>query len=84
MGVCVCVCESVSVCVHALKPCSVSLSETPWPVTCQAPLSMGFSRQAYWNRLAFPPPRDLPDPGMEPEALCLLHWQANSLSLVPP
>ena len=31
----------------------------------QAPLSMGFSRQEYWSGLPFPPPRDLPDPGIE-------------------
>ena len=24
---------------------------TPWTVACQAPLSMGFSRQDYWNGL---------------------------------
>ena len=29
-------------------------------------LSMGFSRQEYWNGLPFPPPEDLPDPGIEP------------------
>ena len=38
---------------------------TPWTVAYQAPLSMGFSRQEYWSGLTFPPPRDLPDPGME-------------------
>ena len=32
----------------------------------QAPLSMGFSRQKYWSGLPFPPPGDLPDPGIEP------------------
>ena len=26
---------------------------------------MGFSRQEYWSGLAFPPPEDLPDPGIE-------------------
>ena len=31
----------------------------------QAPLSMGFSWQEYWSRLRFPPPGDLPDPGIE-------------------
>ena len=36
---------------------------TPWTVACQAPLSIGFSRQEYWSGLAFPPPGDLPDPG---------------------
>ena len=26
----------------------VQLFATPWTVACQAPLSMGFSRQEYW------------------------------------
>ena len=38
---------------------------TPWTVTCQAPLSMGFSRQEHWSGLPFPSPGDLPDPGIE-------------------
>ena len=40
--------------------------ETPWTVTRQAPLSMGFSRQEYWSGLLFPSPGNLPDPGIEP------------------
>ena len=47
----------------------------------QAPLSVGFSRQEYWSGLPCPPPRDLPDPGIElasPEAPAL---QADSLPL---
>ena len=32
----------------------------------QAPLSMGFPRQEYWSGLPFPPPGDLPDPGIQP------------------
>ena len=44
----------------------VQFFATPWAVTCQAPLSMGFSRQEYWSGLPFPSPRDLPDPEMEP------------------
>ena len=35
---------------------------TLWTAACQAPLSMGFSRQEYWNGLLFPPPWDLPHP----------------------
>ena len=35
-------------------------------VACQAPLSMGFSRQEYWSGVPFPSPGDLPDPGIEP------------------
>ena len=27
---------------------------------------MGFPRQVYWSELPFPPPGDLPDPGIEP------------------
>ena len=38
---------------------------TPWAVACQAPLSMGFSRQEYWSGLPFPSPGDHPDPGIE-------------------
>ena len=38
-------------------------------VARQAPLSMGFSRQEYWSGLPFPPPGDLPDPGIEFESL---------------
>ena len=29
---------------------------TPWTVACQAPLSMGFSRQEDWSGLPFPSP----------------------------
>ena len=28
---------------------------TPWTIACQAPLSMGFSRQEYWSGLPCPP-----------------------------
>ena len=31
---------------------------TLWTVACQAPLSMGFSRQEYWSGLPCPPPGD--------------------------
>ena len=57
---------------------------TFWTVAHQTPLSMGFSRQEYWSRLPCPPPGDLPDPGIKPASLCLLHCQADSLPLVPP
>ena len=49
---------------------------TPWTVACQAPLSMGFSRQEYWSVLPFPSPGDLPNPGIEPGSPAL---QADSL-----
>ena len=47
----------------------VQLFVIPWTVACQAPLSMGFSRQEYWSGLPFPSPRGLPDLGMEPKSL---------------
>ena len=43
----------------------VSLFVTLWTVACQAPLSMGFSRQEYWSGLPFPPQGCLHDPGIE-------------------
>ena len=35
------------------------------PGTHQAPLSIGFSRQEYWNGLPFPSPGDIPETGIE-------------------
>ena len=35
------------------------------------PLSVGFSRQEYWNGLPFPSPGDFPDPGIEPSSPAL-------------
>ena len=52
------------VCVLVALSCPTLV--TPWTIACQAPLSMGFSRQEYWTGLPFPSPRDLPDPGIEP------------------
>ena len=49
----------------------VSLSVTLWAAACQAPLSMEFSRQEGWDGLPFPPPGDLPDPGIEPASPAL-------------
>ena len=54
---------------------------TPWTLTREAPLSMGFSRQEYWSGLPFPSPADLPNPGVEPESPAL---QADSLPSEPP
>ena len=39
---------------------------TQWTVAGQALLSIGFFRQEYWSGWPFPPPGDLPDPGIEP------------------
>ena len=44
------------------------------PMDCHIPLFMEFSRQEYWNKLLFPPPGNLPNPGiklMSPTSLAL-------------
>ena len=49
--------------------------------TCQAPLSMVFSRQEYWNGLPCPPPGNCPDPGIKPGSPTL---RADSWLSEPP
>ena len=40
----------------------VQLFVTLWSVACQAPLSMGFSRQEHWSGLPCPPPGESSQP----------------------
>ena len=47
----------------------VWLFVTPRAIACQAPLSMGFSRQEYWSGLPCPPSGDLPNPRIKPASL---------------
>ena len=54
--------------------------ETPWTGACQAPLSMGFSRQEYWNEFPCPAPGDIPNPGIKTKSPAL---QADSLPTKP-
>ena len=54
---------------------------TLWTIAHQASLSMGFSRQEYWNVLPFPLPGDLPNPGIETGSPAL---QADSSLSEPP
>jgi len=55
----------------------VQLFATTWTVAHQAPLSMGFFRQEYWNGLPFPSSGNLPNPGIEPVFTCVsrIGWQ---------
>ena len=58
--------RSTHACMHAQ---SLQLCLTPqilWIITCQAPLSLEFSRQEYWSGLPCPPLGDLSDPGIKP------------------
>ena len=40
-------------------------------VACQAPMSMGFSRQEYWSGLSCFPSGNIPDPGIKPKSPAL-------------
>ena len=55
-----------SVCLIVVLVARVLLFVTQWAVACQASLSIGFSRQEYWNGLPSPSLGDLPDPGIKP------------------
>ena len=59
--------EHACVCAKSLQLCPTLCDS----VDCshQSPLSMGFCRQEYWNRLPCPPPGDLPNLGIEPMSL---------------
>ena len=72
----VCVCECVFV-VFSHSAVSDSFV-TPWTVACQAPLSVEFPRQEYWNALPLLPLGDLPNPGVGPTSP---DWQTDSLPL---
>ena len=51
----------------------VRLSAAPSTIARQAPLSVGFSNQEFWNslELPFPSPGHLPNPGIEPASPAL-------------
>ena len=62
----------------------VQLFAVPGTMACQAPLSVGFSRQEYWSGLPIPNPEVLPDPGIKPESLVLPALRDRFLPLAPP
>ena len=64
----------------SLQSC-LTLSAISWIVALHSPPSMGFSRQEYWSGLPFPPPGDLPDPGIEPASPVAPELQADCLLL---
>ena len=57
---------------------------TPCTAACQAPLSMGFSRQEYWSELLCPSPGDLPDPMIKPVSLISPALQVDPLASESP
>ena len=73
-----------SVHVHAPSFSGVPLSATLWTVAHQAPLSMGLSWQEHWSGQAFPPPGDLPNPGIEPLSPVSLALAGRFFTTEPP
>ena len=43
----------------------VQVFVTSWTIVCQAPPFMGILSARYWSGFPCPPPRDLPNPGIE-------------------
>ena len=69
--------------------CAQSLShvwlfETLWSIAWQAPLSMEFFRQEYWNGLLFSTTRDPSDPGIEPVSPAFPALAGRYLTTEPP
>ena len=62
----------------------LQLFVTLWSVTCQAPLSIGFSRHEYWSGLPCLPPWDLPNLGIKPKSPASAALQVDSLPTKPP
>ena len=68
-----------------VRTCSVtSDSEAPWTVAHQGPPSIEFSGQEFWNELPFPPPGDLPDPGIKPISLASPRLAGRFFTTAPP
>ena len=57
---------------------------TLWAVAHQIPLPMEFSRQEYWSGVPFPPPGDLPDPGIKSLYLASPVLAGGFFTAVPP
>ena len=72
--------KSTCKCVLSCFNC-VRLFETLWTVACQAPLSIGFSRQGYWSEVPFSLPGDFINARIKPQSSETPVLQVDSLSL---
>ena len=68
------------VCARSLQ-LSLTLGNTMDFSPHQSPRSMGFPKQEFWMGLTFPPPGELPDPGIKPTSPEAPELQADSLPL---
>ena len=72
--------------------CRVQLFVTPWTAACQAPQSIGFSRQECWSELPFPSPGESSWPRDWSSISCVVGrfftvwatWVASGLPLEDP
>ena len=62
----------------------VQIFATPWTIAHQVLLSMGFPRKEYWSGLPFPPPEDLPNPGIKPMSLVAPALVGKFFIIEPP
>ena len=71
------------VCVHARTQSCPALCD---PLDCSLLGSSvhGIARQEYWSGWPFPPPGDLPDPGIEPGSLVSLALAGGFFTTAPP
>ena len=76
-------CYISTVCICAQLLSHIWLLATLWTVAHQAPLSMEFPRQEYWGGLPFPPPGDLPHPGIEPASPASLALAGGFFTIAP-
>ena len=71
--------EMAFVCVVCLVASVISMTEDSlqplWTIAHQAPLSMKFPREEYWNGLPFPSPGYLPNPGIHSFMLHFLSYR---------
>jgi len=66
---------------HAQLLSRVQLFASPWTIARRLLCPWGFSRQEYWSGLPFPPPGDLPNPGIEPRSPA---WAGRFFTADPP
>ena len=62
----------------------VWLSATPWTAAYQAPLSMGFSRQEYWNGVPLPSPEEISSLSLSVVFLCFFALITEEGFLISP
>ena len=80
----ICVCVCVCVCARAQSLRSCPTLRDPMDCSPPGPSVMGFFRQEEWSGLLFPPPGDLPDPGIEPVSPSSPVLQVDSFTAESP